>query len=677
MKQTLSIRKFKRLFAGVAMLVLVAAVLACPVTARSEAVTIEQEKERGKAVTDMPDQAGPPDRIRVLVHVQPGVSRDPIRAFTKAKGGIVKYEYKTSLPNVMNLRNMPVAAIEALKKIPGIVSVVEDKYYENLIKLDESTPLIRGLQSEISGDGYDADGADVRVCVCDTGIDTDHTMYKDRIDFAAGYDFYNNDSNPEDDHGHGSHVAGIAVGRTGLGVNFSDECDGLEPFQGVAPESTLIGVKILNSGGGGYDSDIIAGIDHCADQSAEGGRADVINLSIGTGLYSGPCTHNWAVAANNAVAAGVVVVAASGNENYDNALSSPACGSEVIAVGATYKDDYPNCEDSSSTFYWSNCTDDFPAVDDIACFSNESDYLDVVAPGAVIWSASTASGGMSATGKSGTSMAAPHVAGLAALILSTDPTLTPDEVRQIIHDGAVDMGSTGFDRAYGYGRIDVINSLALIGPCTYDADCDDGLHCNGMETCNAAGTCENGTPPCEDDGLFCNGIETCNEESGQCSTPENPCGDKTTCNEAENSYYCCDNDLECDESEDCNSCSYDCISGSSGGDNCSDCFKGICDGVCHPVKDGPNCSDCTGAVSYCCGDGVCEGDEDSIHCLIDCGVGPTCGDGTCNEGEDYSSCPEDCEPPPPAGCHTIVDKKLCNAEPTCHWDNRNKYCVTN
>ena len=651
MKRILSVPKFKCLLAAVTVLVVAAAVLAWPVIARCEAVTIEQEKERSKAVTDIPDPAGPPDRISVFVHVQPGASRGPIQTFVTGRGGIVKYEYKTVLPNVMNLRNIPVTAKEALEKIPGVVRVVEDKYHENLIKLDESTPLIRGLQSQISGAGHSADGAGVRICVCDTGIDTDHIMYSDRIDFEASYDFYNGDDNPEDDHGHGSHVAGIAVGGTGLSVEFG--CDGSEPFQGVAPAATLIGVKILNQYGGGFDSDIIAGINHCADQGLPGGPADVINLSIGTGEYSGPCDHEWAVAANNAVAAGVVVVAASGNENYANALSSPACGLNVIAVGATYKNDYPNCEDSTSIFNWRECSDSSPYVDDIACFSNESDYLDVTAPGAVVWSASTASGGSTITGMSGTSMAAPHVAGLAALILSADPTLTPDEVRQIIRDGAIDMGPVDFDLGYGYGRIDVIASLSLISPCTEDTDCDDGLFCNGEETCSS-GDCLPGQDPCPD--------ETCDENNNLCAP------------------LVCDEDMICEQGEDCNNCPTDCISGAGEGGVCGngvcepsigeDCLSCAvdCEGkqvgaakkqYCCGDGAGTNPVDCTdprctsegfecgdAPLPYCCGDLLCEGDEDSFNCEIDCGSPPTCGDGFCDAGEDQCSCPIDCETPP-------------------------------
>jgi serine protease AprX len=412
-------------------------VIVLPVSGWCEALTPEQAEKMAEKRAETPTPDGQSDKVSVLVHVQAGADRGPIRAFAAGAGGIVKYEYKTVLPNVMNLRNLPPAAIDALKRIPGVVRVVEDKYHENLIKLDESTPLIRGLQSQVGGAGLDADGSGVRVCVCDTGIDMDHIMYSDRIDTAASYDFANNDNDPDDDHGHGAHVAGIAVGGIDLYVNFDPpDCDGDEPFQGVAPEATLIGAKILNSGGGGSDSDIVAGIDHCADQSPSGGRADVINLSIGRGQYSGTCDSDlWAVAVNNAVANGVVVVAAAGNEGYPNALATPACASGAIAVGATYKADYPRCEDTQSSFTWcldffcfNTCTDNSPPADDPVCFSNQSAYLDVAAPGAVIWSASTASGGSSIMTMSGTSQASPHVAGLAALVLDADPSLTPAEV---------------------------------------------------------------------------------------------------------------------------------------------------------------------------------------------------------------------------------------------------------
>lgn len=660
-------------------------------------------------------------RVSVLVYLeeQPGKAdtRNSVRAFAQQNQAVVKHEYRSVLPNVINLRNLPEGQIKALLQMPGVTRVELDEYHPNLVNLHDATPLVRGLQSQISAAGFSVDGTGVRVCVADTGIDSDHIMYADRIDSTAGYDFYNNDSNPEDDNGHGSHVSGIAVGGTGLVVDFGCGA-GPQDFQGMAPGATLIGVKILNSFGGGFDSDIIAGIDYCADQTASGARADVINLSIGTGAYSGLCTHPWAVAANNAVANGVVVVAASGNENNANAMGSPACGVDVIAVGATYKADYPTCEDNTSNFNWGICIDFSPVEDQVVCFSNESDYLDVTAPGSVIWSASNAAGGSSIVGESGTSMASPMVAGLAALILDADPNLTPAQVRQIIRDGAIDLGPAGFDRAYGWGRIDVINSLALVTPCQNNGDCDDGLFCNGAETCSA-GSCQAGTDPCPGQG--------CDEVSDTCVP------------------LVCNNDGTCSSGEDCNNCPADCISGSTSGAVCGngvceagngeDCVScpADCNGVqggkpsgrfCCGDGDGTNpvgCGDsrcstggwmCTNdpvsGGSYCCGDFVCEGAEDSFNCAIDCGAAPYCGDGNCDAGEDECSCPADCGAPPsseaglctdgvdndcdgnadcndpdcgadPAcqqvDCSQFGDKTSCNAQAQCRWDNRAKVCI--
>jgi hypothetical protein len=205
------------------------------------------------------------------------------------------------------------------------------------------------------------------------------------------------------------------------------------------------------------------------------------------------------------------------------------------------------------------------------------------------------------------------------------------------NDGTFWIAYSGHSYDLEFGMVNFsLTSLT----CSSDSDCDDGIYCNGTEICDQSGACQDGTPPCEDDGLFCNGTETCNEDTQECGTTGNPCGADTRCNEVGDSYSCCDNDGTCEESEDCNSCSNDCISGTVSGDDCDTCFKGVCDGICHPKKDGPNCPDC--AASYCCGDGFCEGDEDSLNCALDCGSPPACGDGTCAEDENQCNCESDC-----------------------------------
>jgi hypothetical protein len=211
--------------------------------------------------------------------------------------------------------------------------------------------------------------------------------------------------------------------------------------------------------------------------------------------------------------------------------------------------------------------------------------------------------------------------------------------------------------------------------CFENADCDDGLYCNGSETC-VGGICQSGTAPncnddipctidscnedadsCDnlpdnglcDDGLFCSGTETCDLFLG-CQDGIDPCPGQGCDEETESCVDLnCGNEV-CDGFENCHTCPEDCISGQGGG-TCEACFKGVCNGDCHPKKEGPDCADC--APGYCCGDGVCEGAENSYNCEIDCGPPPFCGDGHCDAGEDQCDCPEDC------GQHPNSETGLC------------------
>jgi hypothetical protein len=252
------------------------------------------------------------------------------------------------------------------------------------------------------------------------------------------------------------------------------------------------------------------------------------------------------------------------------------------------------------------------------------------------------------------------------------------------NDGTFWIAYSGHANNLGFGMANF--SLTSIG-CSTDADCDDGVYCNGAETC-ANNVCQTGTPPnCPDDGLFCNGSEVCDEVNQTCGHSGDPCDERTTCDEEADRCVLpsCD-DGTCDAGEDCNNCPEDCISGEGGG-SCDACFKGVCDGSCHPVKEGPDCSDC--APNWCCGDGVCEGGEDGYNCAIDCGLPPVCGDRTCDPGEDACSCSEDCGAPAATeiscsnglddDCDTYVDcaDSECSADPACTCFSRGEPCDEN
>ncbi len=245
------------------------------------------------------------------------------------------------------------------------------------------------------------------------GVDDDGNGF---IDDVHGWDFAGNDNLPDDDYGHGTHVAGIAAARINNGIGIA----------GVAGNATIMPVDVFGGGIGTYE-DLIRAIIYATDNGAR-----VINMSLGASSYS----RGEEMAVNYAVEHGVVVVAAAGNTGRES-YHYPAAHASVIAVAATTSGDY------------------------LASFSTRGDFVDVAAPGVSIYSTlrNNTYGAMS-----GTSMATPHVSGLAALILSRNPGLTPTQVRQLIESTATDLGPTGRDIYFGYGRVDAALALASTPP---------------------------------------------------------------------------------------------------------------------------------------------------------------------------------------------------------------------
>lgn len=264
--------------------------------------------------------------------------------------------------------------------------------------------------------GISEGSSNITVAVIDTGIDLDHPdldciVPDGEPKITAGWDYANDDSSADDDHSHGTHVAGIISACTDNGIGIA----------GVAPNVRLMPVKVLDSSGSGSYSDVANGIIFAVNNGA-----NIINLSLGG--YSGNSTLASAVQYANSN--GVLVIAASGNAGISS-IYYPAAYSEAMAIGAT---------DSN---------------DNRAYYSNYGDGLDVVAPGSSIYSTVLGSYGY----KSGTSMATPYVAGLAALIWSLDPALSNTEVREIIQTTADDKGIAGYDVYYGHGRINAYKAL--------------------------------------------------------------------------------------------------------------------------------------------------------------------------------------------------------------------------
>lgn len=257
----------------------------------------------------------------------------------------------------------------------------------------------------------------------------------------GGYDFINNDADPMDDHGHGTHVAATAAGKDPDGV-----------FLGVAPDAKILAYKVLNSRGSGTWSGVIAGIERAVDPNQDGDfsdKADIISISLGgPGNPDDPVSR----AVDAAVESGVVAVIAAGNSGpRTQTIGSPGTARKAITVGAVDKNE------------------------NIARFSSRGPVLhngeiimkpDIVAPGVSIcaaqwedaWESGKCSSNPDRTAISGTSMATPHVAGVVALIKQANPDWTPEKIKSAIKNTAKIIGDRDIFK-YGDGIIDTEKAI--------------------------------------------------------------------------------------------------------------------------------------------------------------------------------------------------------------------------
>lgn len=402
---------------------------AVPITAGGDATA-------SAATLDISDSSSP-----LVVQVTDDSTLSEVLDLAASRGW--EASYSAQVPEIISISSFSDSgtAADELAGIAGVVSVSSERSAR--ISYVPNDPMASGQWALDTINAYEAwdigQGThDIVVAVLDTGIDWNHPDLAANMwtngDGYHGYNFidenwfpmdnnvngYDNDGNwvPNTYTYHGTHVAGIV----GAVLNNAAGIAGIAQVQ-------LMAVKVMNESGEGTDLDVAQGI-----RWAAANGADIITMSLG--VEGVTTTLQTAVA--YAQSLGVVMVAAAGN-SATSTLSYPAAFGPVIAVGAV-----------DSSF-------------DRASFSNYGTGLDIMAPGVQI---DSCMGGGSYQELSGTSAAAPHVAGVAAVMLSINPALTPVEIGAAINNTAIDISRTGFDTWTGWGIVDAFRAVESVAAPT-------------------------------------------------------------------------------------------------------------------------------------------------------------------------------------------------------------------
>lgn len=318
--------------------------------------------------------------------------------------------------------------------------------------------------------GINLTGSSQTVCVIDSGINFSHSDLN--ASYLGGYDFVDDDSDPSDGHGHGTHVAGIVAAAGGI--------------TGISSSTGIVAIRVLDDSGGGSPSDLVSAIDWCVNNASQF-NISVISMSLGcNGTIDGYTSHcdaisdgcwNAAIAnsINAAVANNISVLASSGNYANNTAISSPACIQNATPVSSTDKDD------------------------EISSFSDRSSLVKLFAPGASInstrWNPGSCTAGCTCLGNymtcSGTSMSAPVVAGAFAIINQyldvSGQTRTPSEIEDALYDTGLQFNesSNNFSRINIYDAILSLDAdspnVTLVSPINNKVNLTD----NQTFVCNA------------------------------------------------------------------------------------------------------------------------------------------------------------------------------------------------
>lgn len=351
--------------------------------------------------------------------------------------------------------------LEKLMKDPRINYV----YFNRLadIQLQQSLPLINATTVWNS---LNYTGRGQTVCVIDTGINWSHPdlggCKGSGCKVLDGYDYYNNDTNPMDDHGHGTYIAGIVAAKGGI--------------NGTAPDAKLIAMKVCGPSGMGCPTDAISNAITWCINNRTIYNISVISISLGNNQSyenTTDCPVELINDINNAYLSNISVVIASGNYGFTNGTAWPSCRGNTTSVGNVYD---TNIGPYHS--YVANCTDTTTQTDKIVCSSNRGKNLDLFAPGCYITSTDLSGYGIGC----GTSSAAPHVSGTIALMLEKNKTLTPDEILSNLKNSG--------KRVENWTRVNAYNAIKIrIDQCD-NLDVENGVY-SLIKNISSNGTCLN------------------------------------------------------------------------------------------------------------------------------------------------------------------------------------------
>ena len=364
-------------------------------------------------------------------------------------------------------------ALEALAGQASVLKVDPDLTVQAVI--DQSVDYIHAPQAWALQDqtGSALTGKGIHIAIIDTGVDYTHPdlggCFGQGCKVVGGWDFVNNNADPVDDHGHGTHVAATAAGKGAV--------NGTQLY-GVAPDASIVAYKVLNSTGAGYSSDIIAATNRAVDPNSDGDpsdHVDVISMSLGAVCYGGyylGCgpADEMSVAVDNASAVGVVSAIAAGNSGPNpSTIGTPGTAATAITVAAA-------CAPHGSLL------PNYCGTNPIASFSSRGPVIynginhakpDIAAPGVMIcatrWGAAFPTSPTCFDSHhvriSGTSMATPHIAGVLAILKQANPAATPLELKNTLKANAINLGATYNEQGAGLANVIVPALTATPNPC--------------------------------------------------------------------------------------------------------------------------------------------------------------------------------------------------------------------